>query len=144
MVMTLAMVAPAFAESYGATNPHTITVTSNGTQKHTYEAYQVFKGNLNVTEGILADIQWGSGVDGAALLAALKTDDVLKADFNKEDIKTAADVAKVLDTYEDDASKLKAFSNLAYANKTSTVAGTGTTPGGESNNKVDISVSGDG
>ena len=145
MVMVVAMGVTVFAEgSYGATNSHTITVTSNGTQKHTYEAYQVFKGNLNVSEGILADIQWGSGVDGAALLAALKADDTLKADFNKEEIKTAADVAKVLETYEDDASKLKAFSNLAYANKTSTVAGTGTTPGGESNNKVDITVSGDG
>ena len=146
MALVMSMGTMALAdEPYGAQNQdHTITVTSNGTQKHTYEAYQVFKGNLDVAEGVLADIQWGSGVDGAALLAALKADDVLKADFNKEDIKTAADVAKVLATYEKNASKLKAFSNLAYANKTETVAGTGTTPGGESNNKVEITVKGDG
>jgi fimbrial isopeptide formation D2 family protein/LPXTG-motif cell wall-anchored protein len=71
---------------YGTSNTHTITIDNTDQNVvHSYEAYQVFKGNLDSTEMKLADIQWGDGVDSAALLAALqdsqndKFDPLLKA-----------------------------------------------------------------
>ena len=61
VAMVCAMVAPAWAAGGGN------TLTINGTTAgHTYEAYQVFTGTLH--GDILSDIQWGNGVDGAAIL----------------------------------------------------------------------------
>ena len=63
VAMLCAMAVPAFAVS----NTHTLTI--NGTTSgHTYEAYQVFAGKL-AENGVLSDITFGTGVDGAALLA---------------------------------------------------------------------------
>ena len=144
-LLVLATAAPAFAaegdtNSYGATNPHTITITSHGTGVHTYEAYQVFKGNLNAAEGILSDIQWGNGVNGTALLEELKTDDGTKAKFT-EAVETAQDVAKVLEDNNNDAALLQAFADIVNKHL-GTKAGDGTTSG--TPNKAEISVTGDG
>ena len=133
------MVGAVFAEGYGATNAHTITVTSNGTGAHSYEAYQVFKGNLNAAENKLTDIQWGSGVNGANLLTALKADETTKTAM--KDAATAEDVAKALSGKP--AAFVEAFAALVAKNLTSTVAGTGTSSGG-AENKAEISVTGDG
>ena len=54
-VMVLAMCIPVMAD----TNKYTITVSNAGAD-HTYEAYQVFKGNIS--DGKLTDIDWGSNV----------------------------------------------------------------------------------
>ena len=62
--LVLAMAVPAFAEEAGAT--YTLTINNaNGT----YEAYQIFSGDLSVNEGkkVLSNIQWGSGVDAAKM-----------------------------------------------------------------------------
>ena len=70
MVMVLAMGITVFA----ADNQHTIKITNTDANgAHTYEGYQVFKGNLNAEEQLLSDITWGTGVDGAAILADLIT-----------------------------------------------------------------------
>ena len=129
----------AFAESYGTANqPHTITVTTKGNGTHTYTAYQVFKGNLNAAEGVLSDIQWGTGVNSAALLEALKGDSTIGSAFASAT--TAADVAKALETNGSTASFVEKFADLVGANLSTTTAGTGTT----SNKVAEISVSGDG
>ena len=61
VAMVCAMAIPAWAAGGGN------TLTINGTTAgHTYEAYQVFTGTLH--GDILSDIQWGNGVDGAAIL----------------------------------------------------------------------------
>lgn len=101
LIMALAMTTTAFAAD---NHVHVITVTGNGDDKgtHSYEAYQIFAGDLadnpeyrkltceNKEEGhnhgdacytidstkqkyILSNIVWGSGVDGSALLSALHT-----------------------------------------------------------------------
>ena len=127
MAMVLAMAIPALATTYGTQNqPHTITITNNGNGAHTYSAYQIFKGNLDADEDTLTDITWGSGVDGNALLAALKN--ASATDFPAElksgddslfkDCTTAADVAKILatDAFKT-AAKLDAFAKIAEANK---------------------------
>ena len=61
MVMALALALPAFAEE-----TYTITI-KNATAGHTYEAYQIFAGDLS--EGTLSNIVWGSGVSEAGKTA---------------------------------------------------------------------------
>ena len=84
-----------------ADDPITITVkkAANDKAPHTYEVYQVFSGTLT-TETVsgqqvttLTEIQWGSGVNGAALLTALKGDSNAFTDCE-----SAADVAKAIQT----------------------------------------------
>ena len=59
----------AFADE---TSQHTITITNTDQNvSHSYEAYQIFKGKLDDTQTKLADIVWGSGINGDALVAAL-------------------------------------------------------------------------
>lgn len=63
VAMVCAMAIPAFADGTGS-NTLTINGTTDG---HTYEAYQVFTGDLKGS--VLSNIVWGDGVDGAAILA---------------------------------------------------------------------------
>lgn len=64
LALVLAMAVPAWAEEAGAT--YTLTINNaNGT----YEAYQIFSGDLSVNDGkkVLSNIQWGSGVDATKM-----------------------------------------------------------------------------
>lgn len=91
---TAAMAVAGFAGAAGATAAESYTLTVNNTETgHTYEAYQVFKGRLD--NGTLSDIEWGEGVDGAALSAA------------KYNNKAAKDIAKDLKT----TANAEAFAN---------------------------------
>lgn len=113
-LMLLALTLPAFAdEAYNITIKH----TASG---HTYEAYQIFKGDLSEQDGkkVLSNVEWGSGVKGDDLLAALKDDATLGTAFAS--CTTAADVANVLAAYQDNAANLQAFAKLAGANLTTT------------------------
>ena len=76
VVMVLSMIVPAFAANE---NPHTITLTYEKSG-HTYKAYQIFKGDLS-DDGKLSNIEWGTGVNGEAILTDLKADATLGADF---------------------------------------------------------------
>ena len=138
MVMVVAMGVTVFAEPYGEQNQaHTITITTHGNGTHNYTAYQVFKGNLNAAEGILSDIDWGTGVNGTALLTALKGDATIGSSF--ADATSAADVAKVLEANKNTASFVEAFADLVSKNL-GTAAGTGAT----TNKVATINVTGDG
>lgn len=126
LVMLLALVVPA-----SAAENYSITIQNNKTG-HTYEAYQIFAGTVSndaATDGeaegpMLGDITWGSGVDGAALLAALKAADEEKYGA----CTTAADVAKALGTENATAADAAAFADIAAEHLTATVAGTATAP----------------
>ena len=84
LVMALALAVPAMAtEASGpapVTGPFEITIT-NATTGHTYEAYQIFKGDLSaanqtatdLTAPVLSNIEWGAGVNAELALAAAKT-----------------------------------------------------------------------
>lgn len=65
LVATLALATPAFAAG-----PYTLTITSD-TPGHTYEAYQVFKGDVSADGKTLSNVQWGGNVNGTGLLTAL-------------------------------------------------------------------------
>ncbi len=98
VLMGFAMMTTVFAAD---TTTYTLTLTGT-TEGHTYEAYQVFSGDLNGET--LSNVKWGSGVDSTktdALVAALKADDTLKATFGS--VTDAASVAEALSkaSYDD-------------------------------------------
>ncbi|MDD7389122.1 MAG: SpaH/EbpB family LPXTG-anchored major pilin [Lachnospiraceae bacterium] len=106
MVMVFAMTAVASAA--------TVTVPSDGILKdHTFTAYQVFSGREE--GGILSDVQWGSGINSDAFLAALKADTTYGSLFT--DCTDAAAVAKVLGDNNTNTALANAVAELAYANK---------------------------
>lgn len=106
-IMVMAMVVTASAA--------TVTVPSDGILKdHTFTAYQVLSGREE--GGVLSDVQWGSGIDSTAFLAALKADTTYGSLFN--DCTDAAAVAKVLGDNNTNTALANAVAKLAYANKT--------------------------
>lgn len=116
VIMIVAMAVPAFADETG----YTITI-NNETSGHTYEAYQVFAGDLSGE--VLSNITWGNGVNDAALLTALKADQTIGDKFTN--CESAADVAKVLAAFESNTANLDAFAAVVGKNLGS-VAGTST------------------
>ena len=117
LVMTMAMAFPAFADDT------TYTITINGSSAgHTYEAYQIFDGDLSGET--LSNITWGTGVNGDALLTALKGDDTIGEDF--AEAASAADVAKVLtgSEYGDNSENLDAFAAVVGKNLAGSATGT--------------------
>lgn len=114
MIMTFAMAIPVSA----AEKTYMITIQNN-VEGHTYEAYQIFDGDL--ADGKLSNIVWGSGVDSTKLLAALKADTTIGTRF--ANATTAADVAKALEGLTKDSQTAQTFAAIAGANLT-TAAGT--------------------
>lgn len=91
------------------TTPHTITVENpDATETHTYTAYQVFKGTW--ADNVLSHIEWGDGVDGDGILAALAGNPAFAG------CTTAADVAKVLEGFANGSEELRAFGAIVDAN----------------------------
>lgn len=87
LVMALAMSVTAFA----AGENYSITI-ENSVPGHTYEAYQIFAGDLTVKENgekVLSNITWGSGVDTTSVVTGKTLDQVF-------DGQTAAEVAESL------------------------------------------------
>lgn len=91
LMLTLVMLA-AMTLTAGAADGTTYTITVNDTKAgHTYGAYQIFSGDLS--DGVLSNIEWGTGVNGTELLSALKAADATAYDG----CTTAAEVAKKLE-----------------------------------------------
>ncbi len=106
LVMVFALATTAFA----ADTTYTITIT-NAQTGHTYEAYQIFTGDLTVKENgdkILSNIVWGSGVTEAGKTA----------------LGDAADKAVSLKTETDAKAFAKAVAQYLQ-NPTESTAGTG-------------------
>jgi fimbrial isopeptide formation D2 family protein/LPXTG-motif cell wall-anchored protein len=98
---------PTGALAEGATT-YTLTLTGT-TTGHTYEAYQVFKGDLN--DSTLSNIQWGTGVTNTdALVAALKADNTLKSTFGS--VTDAASVAEALSKASDNDAVTQEFATV--------------------------------
>ena len=123
----LLMAVPAFAA--GA---YSITI-QNDKEGHTYEAYQIFAGDVasdeaqggNVEGPILSNVIWDNGVNGTALLAALQAADADKYG----ECETAADVAEALGAENATAADAAAFAEIAALHLTN-VEGTATEPVG--------------
>lgn len=81
----------------------TYRLTINGTSEgHTYEAYQIFRGDLSSDGPTLSNITWGSGVKA----------------FTYDGVNDAAVIAEKISGKEYDSTTAKAFAKLAGANVT--------------------------
>ena len=98
------------------------TVTNQ--TSHSYAAYRIFSGTQAENSVPLGDVEWGAGVDGAALLTALKGDSRFNVGTDDANIfascTTALDVAEVLSAYPDKSAVAKAFANVAAQHLTTT------------------------
>lgn len=103
-IMVLAMCVPVMADG----NLYAITITNPG-EGHTYEAYQIFKGEIS--DGKLTDIDWGNGVDSFTYKNKTTAQDIAN---ELKDSKSAADFAK------------EAGNHLATVAGTATVSSDGT------------------
>lgn len=101
----------------------TVTVPGGILKGHSFTAYQVFSGVE--ADGILTEVQWGSGIDSTAFLTALKADTTYGSLFT--DCADAAAVAKVLGNNNTNTALANAVAKLAYAKKSG--AGTALTSG---------------
>ena len=141
LVMVFALATTAFAAN---TTAHTITIT-NKMSGHTYTAYQVFAGDIQAKPGttagekVLTNIVWGSGVDGDAVLTALKA----LGNSPYTSCITAADVADVLVGFNDNSTELETFAKVV-GKHLGTAAGTSTETNGETSSTYTINVTGDG
>ncbi len=118
MIMAVVLAVPAFA----ASGTYTITI-NNSTKGHTYEAYQVFAGDLSGS--VLSNIVWGDGVKGAELLTALQGDNTIGSTFTG--CENAADVAAKLTSdngFTYDSVKMKTFADIVGLHLTTTTSGT--------------------
>lgn len=104
--MSMTVLADEPEPSTHETNKHTITITDTSNEGYEYKVYQVFKGDLYTNEKgekVLSNIDWGNGVNGEAILTALRSEPLFGTVFTEKDgenykINTAAEVAAVLAT----------------------------------------------
>lgn len=112
-----------FSASAAGNNTITITAVDGAAITHNYEAYQVFKGQY--AAGSLGNIDWGTGVDGTAILNELKSAAAPLNVFN--DAKDAKDVAEKLAagvTKADDDTLAVAFAAVVGKHLTTVKSGT--------------------
>lgn len=112
-----------FSASAAGNNSITIDAVDGANITHSYEAYQVFKGQY--AAGSLGNIDWGTGVDGAAILAELQSAAAPLDVFNSA--KDAKDVAEKLAagvTKAEDDTLAVAFAALVGKHLTTTKSGT--------------------
>ncbi len=113
MTAGLLALTPCFAAGMTAVAA-TLTVTDEDTAAHTYNAYQIIKGQMK--NGKLTELEWGNGINSASLISALNTN---KADLGITD--TIADnatpqtVAEVLSKITDADKKNKLAKVIAGA-----------------------------
>lgn len=120
LMLTLAL--PAWAA--GATYTITINNTNSG---HTYEAYQIFSGDVSTDGTVLSNIQWGSGVNSTGQVDEKTLLEALKSISEFTSCSTAAGVADVLKTFGENSANLDKFA--AVVEKYVTQATGTATPG---------------
>lgn len=148
LVMLCALALPAMAEDK---NDYSITI-NGAVAGHTYTAYQVFKGvyysgKRQVKEQeaeYLSDVEWGEGVEGAAIVTELKADTTLEALRNRfatvkeNDADAAEKVAYILQGLGDKSEELDEFARVVGKHLTATKAGkTVEVAAGATNAKID-------
>ncbi|UOC11075.1 isopeptide-forming domain-containing fimbrial protein [Streptococcus equinus] len=104
-LLLAAFVATLFAFVGGNAFAYTITV-DNVSDGHTYEAYQVFSGDLASDGKTLSNIKWGSGV----------------TPFTFKEKSEARAIAEAIENQKDDSDLAKEFSKVAGANLTTPAA----------------------
>ena len=125
LVMLCALAMPAMAEGDGN---YSITIT--GTPGHTYIAYQVFQGvyfsgkDENHTDNkkeYLSDVEWGSDVEGEAIITDLKASSILGNSFTNKT--NAEEVAYVLQNFENQSKEMDEFARIVGNHLKTTATG---------------------
>ena len=77
---------------------YTVTITQNAQDKgeHTYGAYQIFDGTLDVETGTISNIKWGSGITDAGKTALGDAETYAKGITSANAATKAAELAKYL------------------------------------------------
>lgn len=80
-----------------AADTYTLTLKNEGKTAHTFEIYQIFKGDLS--DSILTNIQWGSGIKVSSLAALGDANNKAKTLTNEQSAQAfAEDIQEHLDT----------------------------------------------
>ena len=127
LVMALSLMVPAFAAEGEEVAPPPAEETTTGGETtanltvpdlsgHIYYAYQIFTGTQAESEGALADVQWGKGINSEDFIQKLialgyKTDEGEKV-FT--DGMTAAQVAEGIARYADETEQANAIAQAAF------------------------------
>lgn len=103
VAMVCAMAIPAFADNAWETE-------EDLNEKHEYDAFQIFKGNVNDANEI-SNVEWGKNIpDHTGFLAQLKEDSTLRIPFqNADDLQ---DVLAVISTWHDSDDNSIAFARF--------------------------------
>lgn len=125
MAVSMAAATSAMSVSAAAATSYTLTITDARTG-HEYNAYQVFDGDVSAEAAkSMTNVIWGSGVNGDALLTALKADANIGSTFAA--CTSAQDVYNALAEHTD---LVDAFAKVVSANLNETNAAASTTATG--------------
>lgn len=121
---TAAMAVAGFAgaSTAMAADGNTVNVTVPGADSnlngHAYTAYQILFGTQATSGGALGDAKWGSGINGAAFLKALKADTTIGKYFaNVTDAKGFAEALSNIDNFPADGANTRLVAKIAMKNK---------------------------
>lgn len=125
LVLTACMAAPmtSFTAFAAGENSITITADSSGLSHTDFEAYQIFTGTYNDADNNITITGWGTGINAAAFITAIKADATIGTDMNEvsttADATSASKVADIIATWtgEENKTKREAFAKLAVKNK---------------------------
>ena len=126
LTMLLAVSVPAYAAG-----SFSITIT-NPVTGYSYEAYQIFTGEY--ANGVLSNVDWGDGVNPAALLTELQ----LPASATSTGVDftactDAADVANAISNTTMNSANKEALAKIIKKHLTTTTSGTATAPNADGN-----------
>ena len=126
---TAAMAVAGFAgaSTAMAVDGNTVNVTVPGAESnlngHAYTAYQILSGTQATSGGALGDAEWGTGINDAAFLKALKADTTIGKYFaNVTDAKGFAEALSNTDNFPVDGANTRLVAKIAMKN----TEGTGT------------------
>lgn len=126
---TAAMAVAGFAgaSTAMAVDGNTVNVTVPGAESnlngHAYTAYQILSGTQATSGGALGDAEWGTGINDAAFLKALKADTTIGKYFaNVTDAKGFAEALSNTDNFPADGANTRLVAKIAMKN----TKGTGT------------------
>lgn len=118
--MAVAGFAGVASSAMAADNTVTVTVPATANlQNHTYTAYQILTGSQAESGGALGSTHWGSGINDAEFLKALKADKTIGSYFT--DVSTPDEFVKALgdaDVFASNGEKTNIVAKIALANKT--------------------------
>lgn len=137
---TAAMAVAGFAgaSTAMAVDGNTVNVTVPGAGSnlngHAYTAYQILSGTQATSGGALGDAAWGSGINGAAFLEALKADTTIGKYFtNVTDAKGFAEALSNTANFPHDGANTRLVAKIAMKN----TKGTGTALAAGSSTQLD-------